>query len=72
MRLAVHLAHERRVDVYSGTSRVDNLLGEDTAITTMTPELSLGLGRGFGLTVAIPFVRMHYQILRHQNMDGEG
>ena len=69
--MAFHLGYERRTEVYSGSGRVDNTLGEDTAISTFTPELSIGLGRGLSVTVAVPVVRMHYQILRHQTMQGE-
>ena len=57
--------------MYRGNGRVDNTLGEDTAITAVTPTLSLGLTGRLSLTVAAPVVRMYYQILRHQTPDGE-
>ncbi len=69
--MAFHLGYEHRTEVYSGNGRVDNTLGEDTSITTFTPELSLSLGQGFSGTIAIPIVRMHYQIIRHQTMQGD-
>jgi len=49
---------------------VDNTLGEDTSITTMTPSLSLGITDRLTLSVGVPLVRMYYQILRHQTPDG--
>ena len=56
--------------MYRGNGRVDNTLGEDTAISTLTPSLSLGVTDRFTLSVGVPVVHMHYQILRHQTPDG--
>ena len=64
------MAYEHRTEVYRGNGRVDNVLGEDTAITILTPTLALGLTDRFTVSVGVPLVRMHYQILRHQTPDG--
>ena len=71
MRAGLHIAYEYRTQVYRGNTRVDNLMGEETGITVLTPSLAVGLGQGYGVSLAMPIVQMDYHILRHQTRDGQ-
>ena len=71
MRAGLHIAYEYRTQVYRGNTRVDNLMGEETGITVLTSSLAVGLGQGYGVSLAMPIVQMDYHILRHQTRDGQ-
>ena len=65
------MTYESRTTAYRGSSRIDNTLGEDTTVTSVTPSVSIGLGYGATVALAVPLVHTDYQILRHQDRDGE-
>ena len=64
------MAHEHRLEVYRGNGRVDNVLGEDTQITTMTAAMTVGVWDKISVSLALPVIRTEYRILRHQTPDG--
>ena len=64
------MAHEHRLEVYRGNGRVDNVLGEDTQITTMTAAMTVGIWDKISVSLALPVIRTEYRILRHQTPDG--
>ena len=62
------MAHEHRLEVYRGNGRVDNVLGEDTQITTMTAAMTVGVWDKISVSLALPVIRTEYRILRHQTL----
>ena len=71
IRASVHLAYENRTSAYRGSARIDNKLGEDTTITTLSPSISMGVLANVSVLLAIPIVHFDYQILEHQDRDGQ-
>ncbi|MEE2788453.1 MAG: hypothetical protein VX589_14005 [Myxococcota bacterium] len=56
--------------MYRGSGRVDNTLGEDTTIQTLTASASFGIWGPLSASVSVPVIRSEYRILRHQTADG--
>ncbi|MEE2756895.1 MAG: hypothetical protein VYA30_09550 [Myxococcota bacterium] len=71
VRTSLYLAYENRTSAYRGSAPIDNKLGEDTTILTMTPTFSLALSGTWSAVLTASLVRLDYQILRHQDKSGQ-
>lgn len=65
------MSYENRTSAYRGSARIDNKLGEDTTITTLSPSVGVGIAPNISLSVSIPVVHFDYRILKHQDRDGQ-